>query len=130
MKAKGPREDARTCALFLATRGEDAGKALRLARAELESRRDVFTYDAIAWAALACGDLPTARENIARALAAGTEDARLFLHAGVISARAAEPAAASWLEKATALEQMLLPSEREHLAKLRAAAPLPPVHTQ
>lgn len=122
MKTKGARDDARTCALFLATRGEESAKALRLAQAELESRHDVFTSDAIAWAALACGDLPKARENIARALAAGTQDARLFLHAAAISARGGEPEAASWLAKAIALEQMLLPSEREHLKKLRAAA--------
>jgi len=127
MEAKGPREDARTCALFLATRGEDAGQALRLARSELESRRDVFTYDAIAWAAFADGDLPAARENMARALAAGTQDARLFLHAAVISARAGEPEAAGWLEKASAIEQTLLPSEREHLKRLRAAAGSPAV---
>jgi hypothetical protein len=55
-------------------------------------------------------------------MAEGTQDARLFYHAGVIAAateRSRE--AAHWFEKAIALQHMLLPSERQHLAKASAA---------
>jgi hypothetical protein len=63
-----------------------------------------------------------ARTFSARALAEGTQDARLFYHAGVIAAAVDQPAAAArWFAQATALRQMLLPSERQHLAITSAA---------
>ena len=90
--ARGTASDPRTVALYLATRGEDASTALSLAEAELRVRADVFTLDAHAWALAANGRTAEARTVIARALAEGTEDGRLFLHAGVIHAGAGEHA--------------------------------------
>ena len=52
------------------------------------------------------------------ALAEGTEDGRLFLHAGSFMPRAGEQREASrWLQKADRLRSMLLPSERTLLAR-------------
>ena len=118
----GAVSDPRTYSIFLSTRRGDASEALRLATAELEGRRDVFTYDALAWAQLANGEVIPAQENMRRALAEGTQDARLFYHAGAIAAAAGDPAGAlEFLNKAHALEQLLLPSERQALGQTTAA---------
>ena len=116
--ARGTTSDPRTVALYLATRGENASMALSLAEAELGVRADVFTLDAQAWALAANGRTAQARSVIARALAEGTEDGRLFLHAGIIHTGAGERReAARWLQKADRLRSMLLPSERTLLAR-------------
>jgi len=53
-----------------------------------------------------------------RALAEGTEDGRLFLHAGAIAAAGDRRAEArKWLRKAEALRATLLPSEVDELTK-------------
>ena len=120
---RGAVDDPRTYSLFLSTRNAqaDSGAAdagLKLAQAELETRRDIFTRDAVAWAFLAAGKVQDAQSNMEAALAEGTQDARLFLHAGVIARAAGQPgAAASFLQKASALQQTLLPSERGLLAQ-------------
>lgn len=124
----GLTSDPRTCSLFLSSRGREPELALRLAQAELKARQDIFSYDALAWAQLASGHLAEAQQNITRALAEGTKDARLFYHAGAIAAAAGENARAlEFLNKAHANEKMLLPSERQALgertAVLMAATP-------
>jgi Flp pilus assembly protein TadD len=103
-------------ALFLATRGERVETALALTERELVQRADIFTQDARAWALAAGGRIDEAHAAMTRALAENTEDARLFLHAGVISASRGQPADATrWLAKAHALRTTLLPSEIEML---------------
>jgi len=116
IRNRGKAEDARSVALFLATRNQGANEALELARQELEKRQDVFTYDAMAWAAFSAGILPEAKSNIERALSAGTIDARLFYHAGKIAfASGDKEAAARWFARTMTIQQMLLPSERADL---------------
>ena len=105
-------EDPRTLALFLATRREDHIKAVALARQELAKRGDVFTLDALAWALASAGDISEASALMTRALAEGTQDARLFLHAAVIAAADGRQAdARRWASQAQALRFTLLPSE-------------------
>jgi tetratricopeptide (TPR) repeat protein len=117
LAATGAANDARTMALFLATRGEQPKIAAQLARRELKARRDVFTYDALAWALLAYGRPRQAHAYSRRALAEGTEDARLFLHAAVIAAADGKTTEAEqWRQRAAALEHMLLPCERRLLS--------------
>ena len=112
----GAASDPRTFALYLATLGGDATNSLRLAEAELETRQDVFTYDAVAWALAAASRWSEAATNMQRAVAEGTQDARLFLHAGIIEANTAQPALAEkYLRAAAAISQMLLPSEQARL---------------
>ncbi|MGI8435885.1 MAG: tetratricopeptide repeat protein [Chthoniobacterales bacterium] len=128
LEKSGQAGDPRTFALFLSSRRDKPELALRLATAELETRKDVFTYDALAWAELANGQVEQARENSQRALAEGTQDARLFYHAGVIAASVHDTAGAlKFLNQARAIEQTLLPSERTALgqttASLLAATP-------
>ena len=122
----GAANDPRTFALFLATRGNQPDLALRLAKAELEARQDIFTRDAIAWAAFRKGDLKTAGDNIKVALSEGTRDGRLFYHAGLIAAAAGKiDESQTYLNEAKALEQMLLPSEQISLEQTLALLPRP-----
>ena len=56
-----------------------------------------------------------------RALAEGTQDARLLFHAGVIASQAGHSADAErWLRKASELSHLLLPSERNELQNAAA----------
>ena len=116
LETAGERSDPRTLALFLATRRHRTAFALALAERELEVRADVFTLDAYAWALAAEGRVVEARAAMTRALAAGTKDARLFLHAAAIAALAGERAEADqWHAQARAACLTLLPSELEVL---------------
>jgi tetratricopeptide (TPR) repeat protein len=122
LSSTGEAGDPRTFSLYLATRGERTADALRLAEGELASRGDVFTLDAMAWALLAAGRAADARAHMAKALAEGTADARLFLHAGVIAASAGDrEGALASLRKAAEQKQMLFPSERRLLEKHTSA---------
>ena len=105
-------DDPRTFALYLATRHENGAQAVALARQELQKRADIYTLDALAWALASAGEIREASSLIARALAEGTRDGRLFLHAAAIAAadgRARD--AKRWADKARALQFTLLPSE-------------------
>lgn len=116
LRQHGATSDPRTLALFLATQRESPETALRLARTELDSRSDVFTHDALAWSLAAAGNLTEAQSEMKRALAEGTEDGRLFFHAGMIASLAGHAADAErWLGKANELSHLLLPSERNEL---------------
>ncbi len=118
----GARLDPRTVSLFLASRHGGPEQALSLSAAELETRRDVYTLDAHAWALLTAGRSEEALEFARRALAFGTRDARLAYHAGVILARAGQlESARSQLRLARELQDQLWPSERQGLLKEFAA---------
>jgi tetratricopeptide (TPR) repeat protein len=122
----GVSEDPRTVALYLSTRREEADKAMDLAKRELERRSDVFTLDALAWSLVRAGEVREASTLIDRALAEGTDDGRLFLHAAVIAAADGRPRdAARWERKARRHRFTLLPSE---LGVLRTGIVLPPLH--
>jgi tetratricopeptide (TPR) repeat protein len=120
---RGAIEDPRGFSLFLATRGEDVGQAVHLAQQELTVRRDVFTHDALAWALARAGRAPEAQMHATQALSEGTVDARLYLHAGIIAALNNDSKQAKrLLLKASLIQQMLLPSERQLLASTVGAA--------
>jgi tetratricopeptide (TPR) repeat protein len=122
LRKHGASSDPRTMALFFATRHENPETALRLARTELDSRSDVFTHDALAWSLAAAGKVPEARSEMQRALAEGTQDGRLFFHAGIIASQAGHLADAErWLRKASELSHLLLPSERNELQNAMAS---------
>ena len=118
LAATGAAADPRTFALYLATRRIEPGKAVALAEEELVNRGDIFTLDAHAWTLAANGRVEEARSAIERAVAEGTQDGRLFFHAGAINAAAGRDAEArTWLKKAEHLRAMLLPSESAELDK-------------
>jgi tetratricopeptide (TPR) repeat protein len=116
LRKHGAATDPRTFALFLATRRETPENAVRLGRAELNNRQDVFTHDALAWSLAAAGEWGEAGGQIQQALAEGTQDARLFLHAGVIFERMGRSEEAGRnFTLAKGLERLLLPSENQRL---------------
>ncbi|MDX2033046.1 MAG: hypothetical protein SF339_20380 [Blastocatellia bacterium] len=120
LAASGPANDPRTFALFLATRGQEAATALKLAEEELRQRGDVYTLDAHAWAQLAAGNPADAWKTMKAALARNTQDARLFLHAAIIAAQAGDAASAkSYAGKAARIESLLLPGEQVRLRELK-----------
>jgi len=112
--------DPRTYALYLATRGESTQLALRLAREEMNSRVDIFTHDALAWALASVGNLAEARQQSELALAHGTQDARLFFHAATLARKTGMTEEAErFVAKASVFKHTLLPSERAQLEALR-----------
>lgn len=60
-------------------------EALHLALTELDSRKDVYGYDAAAWAQYKNGNFKEAQALMDQALALGTHDATLYYHAGMIA---------------------------------------------
>jgi tetratricopeptide (TPR) repeat protein len=75
----------RELALFYADRGIHTSEAVDLALAELDVRRDIYGYDAAAWALYADGRAQEALPYMEQALRYGTQDARLLYHAGMIN---------------------------------------------
>jgi tetratricopeptide (TPR) repeat protein len=114
----GEMNDPRTLALYLATRRQQVQKALKLAEEEMKTRADIFTMDTLAWAFKANGRLAEAREFSKKALNEGTQDARLFYHAGCIAFAVGDSVEAErWFAHSERMKQMLMPSERDDLEK-------------
>jgi tetratricopeptide (TPR) repeat protein len=122
LKQTGAQNDPRTFALFLATRGDQSELAILLAQRELKDRADIFTHDTLGWALASAGRPDEAWPHMEKALAEGTVDARLYMHAGVLAAKLGRTVEAeSWLNRARSIQRMLLPSEEQQLAEALAA---------
>ncbi|HEY7546823.1 MAG TPA: tetratricopeptide repeat protein [Blastocatellia bacterium] len=94
----------RQLALFYADHDMKTEEAYTLARKEYETRRDIYGADALAWSALKAGKVDEAQSAIKEALRLGTEDAKLFYHAGMIYRAAGDSRAAKdYLERALKL---------------------------
>jgi tetratricopeptide (TPR) repeat protein len=94
----------RELALFYASHDRKLDESLRLATTEIANRKDIYGYDALAWAQYKTGHLAEAQIAITSALRMGTPDARLHFHAGMIaSARHDMSAARSHLKTALAI---------------------------
>jgi len=101
--------------------------ALRLALAELESRKDIYGYDAAAWAQYKNGNYDEAQTLIEQAMRLGTRDARLYFHAGMIAhALGQDQQARENLEQALAINPHFSifdsATARQTLEKLQATA--------
>lgn len=70
---------------FYADHDLRVGEARRLALAELRVRKDVYGYDAAAWASYKSGMLEEAARLSERARSLGTRDSRFYYHAGMIA---------------------------------------------
>ena len=102
----------RAWSLYLLDHDRDVAAVLANVSRELESRRDVYGYDLLAWALHAAGRNQEARAPMARALALGTRDAMLFYHAGMIALAAGDSAGArAQLEHALAINPAWHPSQ-------------------
>ncbi|MGO9893218.1 MAG: tetratricopeptide repeat protein [Bryobacteraceae bacterium] len=64
--------------------GEKGNRALALAFGEVETRKDVYTYDALSWVLFRSGRQKEAESASARATAQNTPEPMFLYHAGVI----------------------------------------------
>jgi tetratricopeptide (TPR) repeat protein len=83
----------RMLAVIYADSNRRLDRALELARAELETRKDVYTWDALSWVLFRAGEQSEAEEASAKAIAMHTPEPMFLYHAGVIAiagGRAAE----------------------------------------
>jgi tetratricopeptide (TPR) repeat protein len=81
----------RDLALFYADHDLKLPESLALARNELEVRRDIYTWDVLAWSLLKNDKPQEASEAISHALEQGTKDPQLFFHAGMIYEKLGDP---------------------------------------
>lgn len=117
----------RQLALFYADHDRDLEAALELATAEIEVRKDVFGYDALAWLLFKNERHREAARAIEAALRLGTRDAALLYHAGMIyEALGQDGHAIRLLEEALALNPNFSPLQagiaRSTLSLLSASA--------
>lgn len=115
----------RVLALFYADHDTRVDDARRLSQSELEVRKDVFGYDAYAWALFKGGRLQEARGASDKAQGQHTRDARILYHAGMISAALGErDRARTELSDALAIspqfDPLQAPRARDALAALPA----------
>ncbi len=114
----------RAWSLFLLDHGREVPAVLAKVSAEIETRRDIYGYDLLAWALHRSGRDAEARAPMMRALALGTKDAMLFYHAGMIEhALGDEPAAQRNLALALSTNPIWHPTQpREARALLDSLA--------
>jgi tetratricopeptide (TPR) repeat protein len=94
----------REVARVLADHDRDADLAIRLARADVARRPDVYGQDVLAWTLHKAGRDVEAKRASGRALRLGTEEAAFHYHAGMIALALGRPRhAARHLERALAL---------------------------
>jgi tetratricopeptide (TPR) repeat protein len=97
-------EYRRELALYYADHDHQLESALKLAQEELAARPDLYSYDVLAWALHKLGRSEEAAQAMAESLRLGTQDARLFYHAGMIEHRLGQRSRArTWLRRALAL---------------------------
>ncbi|MEP7382775.1 MAG: hypothetical protein ABI910_13885 [Gemmatimonadota bacterium] len=117
----------RAWGLHLVNHGERLDDVLRRVRRELQSRRDVYGYDLEGWTLHALGRDREAALAMHQALRAGTEDAVLWYHAGVIAAAVGDGAGARLhLERAIALNPAFGVEDVAHAKALLTVLPSAP----
>ena len=111
----------RAWSLFLLDHDRRVGEVLTNVRGELETRKDIYGYDLLAWALHKSGRNAEAGYAMAKALRMGTQDAMLFFHAGVIELALGNRAGARrQLERALAINPNFHPSQPEEARQLIA----------
>lgn len=105
----------RQLALFYADHDLKADEAFGLAAKEYDVRKDIYGADAVAWTALKAGKLNESQAAIKDALRLGTQDAKLFYHAGMIEKAAGNNAeAVKYLQNALKLNPVFDPLQAEN----------------
>jgi tetratricopeptide (TPR) repeat protein len=82
----------RELSLFDATHRRHVDSAVALAQAELVGRKDIYGYDAEAWALFAAGRAAEALAPAQQAVSLGTKDPKLLYHLGMIEIAAGHQA--------------------------------------
>jgi len=100
----------RQLAMFYADHDIKAQEAYVDAKREYRVRRDILGADALAWTALKAGKIREAQAAMQAALRLGTQDPRLFYHAGMIARAAGRRASGrAYLERALTLNPQFDP---------------------
>jgi tetratricopeptide (TPR) repeat protein len=107
--------------LFAADHALDVEATVAAAQAALRERRDVYGYDALAWALFRANRLDEAATAASRSLALGTPDPRLAYHAGMIAAARGEMAEARRLLGAAVAGAAYLPPLQVPIAEAALA---------
>jgi tetratricopeptide (TPR) repeat protein len=90
----------RDLALFYADHDLKLRDSLALAQKELEVRRDIYTWDVLAWSLLKNDKPQEAAEAISHAMEQGTKDPQIFFHAGMIYEKLGDsPKAKEYLQR-------------------------------
>lgn len=85
----------REWSLFLLDHNRRVPQVLAQVQEEIQTRKDIYGYDLLAWALYKQGRLGEAKTAMSQALRLGTEDASLFFHAGMIERGLGNRAAAA-----------------------------------
>jgi len=124
-RTAGRAEYRRERSLFLADHDRRLPEALALAQKDLAERKDIFGYDALAWALYKNDRVAEADEAMVQARKLGTQDARLFYHAGLIRRKLGDTKGArEILERALALNPHFSASQAEHARQVLGALPV------
>ena len=75
----------RALAVVYADQNRNLARALELAQGELETRKDVYTYDALSWVLFRNGKQKEAEEASEKAMAMNTPEPGFYYHAGMIA---------------------------------------------
>jgi len=104
----------RQLALFYADHDLKPAEAYENAVKEYEVRRDIYGADAVAWTALKADKISEAQRALKEALRLGTQDARLFYHAGMILGAAGDKdKARDYLQRALKLNPQFDPLQAQ-----------------
>ncbi len=111
----------RQLALFYADHDIKTVEAYNLALKEYEARKDIYGADALAWTALKAGKINEANDAIKEALRLGTEDAKIFYHAGMVArANGDEKAAQKFFRRTLELNPKFDPLQSIKLENVNA----------
>jgi tetratricopeptide (TPR) repeat protein len=125
--SKQPGAYHRAWSLFLLDHGRRVSEVLAKARAELETRQDIYGYDVLAWALYKSGRTTDAAAAMTRALSQGTQDGMLFYHAGMIARAAGRPLLArTYLERALRVNPYFQPVQPDSARAALATLPVAP----
>jgi tetratricopeptide (TPR) repeat protein len=113
----------RMLALVYANENRNLDRALEQIRGELETRKDVYTYDALSWVLFRSGNQKDAEAASRKALAMQTPEPMFLYHAGVIAiAGGDEHAGRELLTKALELNpEFSYPEAQDAKERLRPA---------
>jgi tetratricopeptide (TPR) repeat protein len=84
LESQGKREDHRSLSLYYSVTNQHLEQATKLCEQELQSRGDLYTLDACAWAYYRAKDFKKAIHFAEKAYKYQTPDARLMFHQGAI----------------------------------------------
>ena len=112
LSAAGSEPYNRVLALFYADHDLNPAEAYRLAQREYAARHDIYGADALAWTAFKAGQANEAQRAMKESLRLGTQDAKLFYHAGLIARAAGDQTAShDYLQRALKLNPQFDPRQ-------------------